>query len=121
MLISNFYQQYDHLPSPSSKSTKNDTTTTTNSNSLWKGWKDPIGWLILFYTALGPCTIADICQQKAQASVSAAETNVILSLEPVSTTILGFVIMGETPSSQELIGGVFIMIASILASCHPSR
>jgi len=119
MLISNFYQQYGHLPSPSSVSTKDDNA--TNSNSLWKGWRDPIGWVILFYTALGPCTIADVCQQKAQASVPAAETNVILSLEPVFTTILGFIIIGEIPSSQELVGGVLIMIASILASCHPSR
>lgn len=117
MLVSFFCQQYAYLSSSPSSSTNDDSGT-----SLWKGWRDPVGWLILFYTALGPCTIADICQQKAQASVPAAETNVILSLEPVFTTILGLLILGESPSLQELGGGLLIMIASILASCRrPSR
>jgi len=86
---------------------------------LWDGWKDPIVWIILFYNALGPCTLADVCQQKAQASVPAAETNVILSLEPVFTTLLGFLVLGEIPSLQELGGGFLITIASIIASCGP--
>ena len=117
MLVSFFCQQYAYLSSSTSSSTNDDSGT-----SLWKGWRDPVAWLILFYTALGPCTIADICQQKAQASVPAAETNVILSLEPVFTTILGLLILGESPSLQELGGGLLIMIASILASCRrPSR
>jgi drug/metabolite transporter (DMT)-like permease len=121
MFVSFFCQQYGYLSSSSSSSTMNNDSGST-STRLWKGWRDPIGWLILFYTALGPCTIADICQQKAQASVPAAETNVILSLEPVFTTMLGLLILGETPSLQELGGGVLIMIASILASCRrPSR
>ena len=89
------------------------------SQLLWKGWKkDPIGWIILFYTALFPCTIADIYQQKAQAVVPAAETNVILSLEPVFTTILGLLLLGESPSLQELLGGALIVVASLLASCY---
>jgi drug/metabolite transporter (DMT)-like permease len=126
MLVSFFCQQYAYLSSASSSSSTNDdsgtSTSTSTSTSLWKGWRDPVGWLILFYTALGPCTIADICQQKAQASVPAAETNVILSLEPVFTTILGLLILGKSPSLQELGGGLLIMIASILASCRrPSR
>jgi drug/metabolite transporter (DMT)-like permease len=86
--------------------------------SLWKGWRnDPIAWLILFYSALGPCTLADVFQQTAQSSVPAAETNVILSLEPVFTTLLGFVLLRETPSLQELCGGLLITIASVVASC----
>mmetsp|Transcript_5866 Transcript_5866/g.13670 ORF Transcript_5866/g.13670 Transcript_5866/m.13670 type:complete len:486 (-) Transcript_5866:1060-2517(-) len=86
---------------------------------LWNGWKDPVVWIILFYNAMGPCTIADVWQQKAQAYVPAAETNVILSLEPVFTTLLGFMVLGETPSPQELGGGLLITIASIIASCGP--
>lgn len=89
----------------------------TVSPVLWKGWKDPVVWMILFYTALGPCTVADVCQQKAQASVTAAETNVILSLEPVFTTLLGLLVLGEMPSIQELGGGLLITTASIIASC----
>jgi len=89
---------------------------------LWKGWRDdPTAWFILFYSALGPCTIADVCQQKAQACVPAAETNVILSLEPVFTTLLGLLLLGEMPSPTELFGGLLIITASIVASCDPLR
>lgn len=88
--------------------------------SLWQGWKtDPIAWLILFYSALGPCTLADVFQQKAQSSVPAAESNVILSMEPVFTTLLGLLLLGEIPSLKELCGGLLIMIASVIVSCGP--
>ncbi len=88
--------------------------------SLWEGWRnDPIAWLILFYSALGPCTLADVFQQKAQSSVPAAESNVILSMEPVFTTLLGLFLLGEIPSLKELCGGLLIMIASVVVSCGP--
>ena len=90
------------------------------NEGLWNGWRnDPIAWIILFYSAIGPCTLADVFQQKAQSSVPAAETNVILSLEPVFTTLLGFLLLGEIPSLQELCGGILIMIASFIVSCGP--
>ncbi len=92
----------------------------SNEGSLWNGWgTDPIAWLILFYSALGPCTLADVFQQKAQSSVPAAETNVILSLEPVFTTLLGLLLLGEIPSLQEVCGGLLIMIASFIVSLGP--
>ena len=87
-----------------------------DDENLWVGWRDPISWILLFYSALGPCTIADIVQQKAQSSVSAAESNVILSMEPVFTAILGMLLLGEMPSWNELIGGSLIVVASVLAS-----
>jgi drug/metabolite transporter (DMT)-like permease len=87
-----------------------------SETSLWEAWTDPISWTLLFYSALGPCTIADIIQQRAQASVPAAESNVILSLEPVFTAILGLIILGELLSWKEIVGGGLIVIASVLAS-----
>lgn len=87
-----------------------------NVSSLFSWTSDLATWGILFYTALGPCTIADVWQQKAQASIPAAETNVILSLEPVFTTLLGFVLLGEKPSRCELGGGALILVASFLAA-----
>eukprot|EP00537_Pseudo-nitzschia_pungens_P005994 CAMPEP_0172362640 /NCGR_PEP_ID=MMETSP1060-20121228/6213_1 /TAXON_ID=37318 /ORGANISM="Pseudo-nitzschia pungens, Strain cf. cingulata" /LENGTH=516 /DNA_ID=CAMNT_0013085195 /DNA_START=876 /DNA_END=2429 /DNA_ORIENTATION=+ len=109
--------------------TTTTTTTTSESDSdgaalvLWRGWReDPIAWGILFYTALGPCTIADVCQQKAQALVPAAETNVLLSLEPVFAALLGFWILGECPSFHEAVGGSLIVAASFLAAgCGPNH
>jgi drug/metabolite transporter (DMT)-like permease len=84
--------------------------------SLWEGWKDPISWMILLYSALGPCTIADIIQQKAQSTVPAAESNVILSMEPVFTAVLGLIFLHELLSWHELVGGALIVGASVLAS-----
>ena len=93
----------------------------SNSNSddgfyLWEGWRDPIALSILFYTALSSGAISDILQQKAQANVPAAESNVILSLEPVFATILGLGLLAEIPSIRECFGGFCIVLASVLAS-----
>jgi drug/metabolite transporter (DMT)-like permease len=85
-------------------------------SSLWEGWMDPISWSILFYSAFSSGALSDVLQQKAQAVVPAAESNVILSLEPVFSAVLGLCLLGEVPSFYELIGGGFIVIASVLAS-----
>jgi drug/metabolite transporter (DMT)-like permease len=84
--------------------------------NLWPGIADWISWLALFYSALFPCTIADILQQKAQAVVPAAESNVIMSLEPVFTAILGMILLREGLAWQEVVGGGIIILASVLAS-----
>jgi len=83
---------------------------------LWEGWKDPIALGILFYTALSSGAISDILQQQAQAKVPAAESNVLLSLEPVFAAILAVVLLHEIPSIRECLGGLCIVFASILAS-----
>ncbi len=84
--------------------------------SLWSGWKDWITWVLLFYSALGPGALADIIQQKGQAIVWAAEANVILSLEPVFTAILGLLFLGEATTLQEKTGGGLIVLASIMST-----
>jgi drug/metabolite transporter (DMT)-like permease len=118
---SRYYYNFNYQENENDhQSTTDDNASKSVNLSLWTGWRnDPIAWWILFYSALGPCTLADVFQQKAQSTVPAAETNVILSLEPVFTTLLGFLLLGETPSLQELCGGLLIMIASAVASCGP--
>lgn len=90
--------------------------TVSSEGNLWEGSTDVTSWLILFYSALGPSAIADIIQQKAQSNIPAAESNVILSLEPVFTALLGLLLLGESLSWKELCGGGLILTASILAS-----
>ena len=92
------------------------TTTSSSSSSLWEGYKDPISWLILFYSAASSGSIADVLQQKGQKVVPASESNVLLSLEPVFTTLLGFLLIHEIPTRYEIIGGFFIVASSILVS-----
>ena len=91
-----------------SNATLADTDSSTTSDDgfyLWEGWQDPIALGILFYTALSSGAISDILQQKGQAHVSAAESNVILSLEPVFAALLGLAFLAEIPSTRECMGG----------------
>jgi drug/metabolite transporter (DMT)-like permease len=83
---------------------------------LWLGYTSIVAWLLLFYSALGPGTIADVIQQKGQTVVSAAEGNVILSMEPVFTALLGLALLGESLSWQEMVGGGLIIIAAVFAT-----
>jgi drug/metabolite transporter (DMT)-like permease len=84
--------------------------------SLWPGWASPLAWLILLYSAAGPGSIADILQQKGQAVVAAAESNVLISMEPVFTSILGRILLGEATSLLEKLGGGLIIAAAVLAT-----
>jgi drug/metabolite transporter (DMT)-like permease len=63
-----------------------------------------------------PGTLADILQQNAQKYVSASETNVILSLEPVFTALCAWLMLGEVTSMQENLGGGLILIAALIAT-----
>jgi len=83
---------------------------------LWLGYANLVAWALLFYSALGPGTVADVIQQKGQAVISAAEGNVILSMEPVFTSLLGLALLGEALAWTEIVGGGLIIIAAICAT-----
>lgn len=99
------------------------TTTTGGSIPSWMavssggGW---IVWLALFMSAVGPGTIADILQQKAQKVVSASEANVILSSEPVFATLFAVFLLGETTNKLEIMGGALIICAAVIATTTAS-
>lgn len=83
---------------------------------LWEGWTSLVAWALLFYSALGPGTLADVMQQKGQGTVTAAEANVILSMEPVFTAIMGRLFLGEVTSMQDRFGGGLIILAALIAT-----
>jgi drug/metabolite transporter (DMT)-like permease len=87
---------------------------------LWPGWTNAYAWLLLFYSAVGPGAFADIIQQMGQATVSASEANVILSLEPVFTAILALFLLGEATTLLEGFGGCMIIAASLVSSYQVS-
>jgi drug/metabolite transporter (DMT)-like permease len=91
--------------------------------SLWKNPATSFGWVThlaawgaLFYSALGPGTVADILQQKGQKHVSASEANVILSMEPVFAALCAWLLLGEVTSLQETLGGGLILVAALVAT-----
>jgi drug/metabolite transporter (DMT)-like permease len=79
-------------------------------------WTNPMVVSIVAYSALFPGTIADLLQQYAQASVPASESTVLLSMEPIFTASLGFLLLGERLSWQEWCGGGFLILGSLVSS-----
>ena len=49
--------------------------------SMWLGWRDLRAWGLLLFSAVGSGALAGLLQQKGQATLSASETNIILSSE----------------------------------------
>ena len=90
--------------------------TLTTGENVWVGWQNPLSWAFLLYSALGPGTVADILQAQGQKSVSATEANILLSLEPVFTALCAFLVLGETTSMMENIGGGLILAAAFIAT-----
>ncbi len=84
--------------------------------SLWSGWQSLPVWILLVYSAAGPGAIADLLQQQGQKEVSASESNIILCLESIFAAFVAFFLLGEVSSLKEVIGGLFIVVAAILAS-----
>ena len=87
-----------------------------SDTNLWPGWHSMAAWGVIFYSALGPGTLADVIQQKGQAVIGASEANIVLSMEPVFTALLGRLILGESTSLQEKIGGSLIILAALVAT-----
>ncbi len=73
-------------------------------------------WAALFFSAIGPGTIADVLQQKGQKDVSPSEANILLSAEPVFATIFAVLLLGEKTSLLEMAGGALILMAAVIAS-----
>lgn len=88
--------------------------TTVTTDTPWT--HNAVVWMLLLYSALGPGTLADIWQQQGQLHVSATESNVWLSLEPVFTALLGWLCLQETLSFREMGGGALVISAAVLAS-----
>lgn len=81
----------------------------------WQGWQSGTAWAILIYSALGPGVMADLIQQKGQASAGATESNLILCMESLFTAFLGRVLLGEETSWIEKLGGAFLIAGALVS------
>ena len=88
---------------------------------MWAGWRNPLAWLLLLYSAVGPGAIADVLQNVGQTSVTAAEANVILCAEPVFTALCSRVFLGEltTADLEDLMPERFRQPEALLESDRP--
>jgi len=81
----------------------------------WAGWRNPVVWLILIFTAVVPGYLADVCQAKGQESVDASESQVLLAGEPLFAAVMGAVLLGESLGTYGYVGGAGLVAGAILA------
>ena len=84
--------------------------------SMWLGWRDLRAWGLLLFSAVGSGALAGLLQQKGQATLSASETNIILSSEPIWAGMFAWLFLGELLSPKENVGGLIIFSAAIVAT-----
>lgn len=84
--------------------------------NMWLGWRDLRAWGLLLFSAVGSGALAGLLQQKGQATLSASETNIILSSEPIWAGMFAWLFLGELLSPKENIGGLIIFSAAIVAT-----
>lgn len=71
-----------------------------------------VGWLNLTALALVPTLISLACTTRAIQLIGSTPTAILGALEPVSAVILSVTVLGQTLTGREIIGGVFIVVAT---------
>lgn len=72
----------------------------------------PAGWLNLVALALVPTLISLACTTRAIQLIGSTPTAILGALEPVSAVILSVAVLGQTLTAGDIIGGIFIIIAT---------
>jgi drug/metabolite transporter (DMT)-like permease len=85
---------------------------------LGQAWE---GWLILFVLAAGPTVLGFGLYNLSMTYLPSSVANIILTLEPVFTTILAYFLFGEILSGLQIFGGLLIMTGVIFLRLHESR
>jgi drug/metabolite transporter (DMT)-like permease len=85
---------------------------------LGQAWE---GWLILFVLAAGPTVLGFGLYNLSMTYLPSSVANIILTLEPVFTTLLAYFLFGEILSGLQIFGGLLIMTGVIFLRLHESR
>ncbi len=73
-------------------------------------------WGFLLYLGIGTTIFTMIFQNWGQKYVNSMVTSLIVVTEPIFATLFGFLLGGELITPNFLIGGIFIMVAAIIAT-----
>lgn len=84
-----------------------------NTDMLWLG-HHLNGWLVLFLLAAVPTLGGFGLYNVSLTMLTSSITNLIVSLEPVFTTIVAYLLLGERMNTRQVIGGLLIVLAVIL-------
>ena len=72
------------------------------------------GWWNLVALAIVPTLISLACTTRAIQLIGSTPTAILGALEPVSAVILSVVVLGQTLTEREIIGGILIIIATTI-------
>lgn len=75
----------------------------------------PISWFSVLLLSIFCTAIGYIVQSTAQQYTSATHTGLILSLEPVFSAILGYMVLGEVLAPKGYIGAAILMCSVLIA------
>ena len=70
-------------------------------------------WGAVAYSALAPGALANVLQTRGQSTVPAAEAQLIFATTPVFNAALAAMALGETATTNTLVGGALILAASL--------
>jgi drug/metabolite transporter (DMT)-like permease len=87
---------------------------------FWLG-KAGVGWVVLFLLAAGPTVIGYGLYNVSLSLLPSSVANLILTLEPVFTTILAFLLFGEVLNAVQLGGSAMILAGVILLRIYEGR
>ncbi len=76
----------------------------------------PFALCVVAYCALVPGALADVCQQRAQSAIHAAEASIVLSSEPIWAALLAAPVLGEGLTARVGGGGALIFAGAALAA-----
>jgi drug/metabolite transporter (DMT)-like permease len=71
-------------------------------------------WGILLLFALIPMVLGMVCFYRSIKHVSIISTGIIMLIEPVSGIVYGMIILGEMIDGVTVMGGILILLASVL-------
>ncbi|MDE6650446.1 MAG: DMT family transporter [Muribaculaceae bacterium] len=75
------------------------------------------GWLNLLALAVIPTVLSLACTTRAIQLIGSTPTAILGSLEPVAAVILSIVVLGQTLTAQDIIGGSLIVAAATIVIC----
>jgi len=90
------------------------------ANLLWLG-KSWVGWGILFLLAAGPTLVGFGMYNTSLIYLPSSVVNLIVTMEPVFTALLAFVLLGEMMTGMQILGGMVILAGVVLLRVSEGR
>lgn len=90
------------------------------SDLFWPG-NQAAGWVILFLLAIGPTLAGYGLYNVSLVDLPSSVANLVVTIEPVFTAIIAYIILHERMNSVQILGGLFIMGGVIFLRIYEGR